>query len=163
MFWDETAPHFSLGRYLGLSIDIGPTLMANNIKEKCQVLHRSKFHALSQDEWEQEECKLKCSSFMESLYQRLVPHSMVRDLVELGAEDTAVWSIWGWIARCWNVPHYGWKQQITPEWGGQDVNTETLPPKRGQSGKRLGRIDPHCGRRYPILRSCTQSRLLNMP
>ena len=31
--------HFTLGRYLGLSIDIGPALMAKVINENGQVLH----------------------------------------------------------------------------------------------------------------------------
>ena len=44
--------------------------------------------ALTQNEWEWEECKKKCSLFMESLCQRLGPFTMMDDLVELGAEDT---------------------------------------------------------------------------
>ena len=67
--------HFRLGRYLGLSIDIGPALMAKIIKESCQVLHWSTYQALTEDEWEWEEYKQECSSFMESLHQRLGPHA----------------------------------------------------------------------------------------
>ena len=62
--------------------------MAKIIKENGQVLHRSMHHALTQEEWEQEECKAEHSSFMESLHQRFGPCAVVRDLVELGAEDT---------------------------------------------------------------------------
>ena len=58
IIWNETAPyphdHFKLGRYLGLSIDIGPALMAKIIKENGQILQRSKYQALTQEEWEQE-------------------------------------------------------------------------------------------------------------
>ena len=90
MFWEETAPyfndHFRLGRYLCPSLDIGPTLMAKIIKENCKVLHRSMYWALTQEEWQ--ECKAKCSFFMASLNQILGPHTEVRDLVELGVEDT---------------------------------------------------------------------------
>ena len=65
LFRDKTAPypndHFKIGRYLGLSIDIGPKMMAKVIKENGQVLLGSTYQALTQDEWEQEECKIKCS------------------------------------------------------------------------------------------------------
>ena len=46
------------------------------------------YQAIPQKVWEQEECKAKHSLFMESLYQRLGPCTEVRDLVELGMEDT---------------------------------------------------------------------------
>ena len=91
MFWDETAPypsdHFRLGRYLGPNIDIVPVLTAKMIKENGQVLCRSTYQDLSQEEWEQEKCNIKCSSFMELLHKRLGPHTMVGDLVKLSAED----------------------------------------------------------------------------
>ena len=73
---------------MGLSIDIGSALMAKIINENGQVLHRSMYQAPTQEEWEWEECKAKCSSFIESLHQRLDPHAEVRDWVELGVEDT---------------------------------------------------------------------------
>ena len=59
--------------YLNTSIDIGPALMEKIMKENGQVLHRSTYWALTQEEWEREECKAECSSFMESLHQRLGP------------------------------------------------------------------------------------------
>ena len=65
---------FRLSRHLGLSIDIGPALMAKIIKEKGPVLHKSMHQALTQDEWEQEKCKAECSLFMESLHWKLGPH-----------------------------------------------------------------------------------------
>ena len=92
MFQDEMAPypnnHFRLGRYLGPSIDIGPALMAKIMKENVQVLQRSIYLALSQEEWEWEECKAKHISFMASLHQKLGPCTELRDLVDLGVEDT---------------------------------------------------------------------------
>ena len=54
MFQDETVlypnDHFRLGRYLGLSIDIFPPLMAEIIKENGQVLHRFTCRAQTQEE-----------------------------------------------------------------------------------------------------------------
>ena len=74
---DKTAPYwnddFKLDRYLGPSIDIGPAVRAKIIEENGQVLHRSMYPALTKEEWELEECKIECSSFMESLHQRLGP------------------------------------------------------------------------------------------
>ena len=72
MFQDKTgafsSDHFRLGRYLGLSIDTGPALQAKIIEEVGQVLHWSLHQALTQEEWEQEECKNEHSLFMESLH-----------------------------------------------------------------------------------------------
>ena len=72
---------FKLGRYLGPSIDICPALTEKNIKEDGQVLHRSTYQALTQDEWEWEECTNEHSLFMESLHQALSPHARSSDLV----------------------------------------------------------------------------------
>ena len=92
MFRYETAPypsnHFTLGRYLGPSIDIVSVLTAKIIKENGQVLHTSMYQALIQEEWEWKECKAEHSLFIMSLYQKLGPHVKLRDLVELGVEDT---------------------------------------------------------------------------
>ena len=92
MFQDEMAlyldDHFRLGRYLSPSIDVGPTFTAKIIKEHSQVLHRSTYCALTQEEWKEEECKQEYSSFMESIHLRFGPHAMVRDQVELSVEDT---------------------------------------------------------------------------
>ena len=43
--------HFKLGRYLGLSVDIGPAMTAKIKKQTRQVVHRSKYQPLTQDEW----------------------------------------------------------------------------------------------------------------
>ena len=68
MFWDETAlypnDHFRLDGYQSLNWDIGPVLMAKIIRENSQVPCRSTYQALTQEEWEQEECKVKHSLFM---------------------------------------------------------------------------------------------------
>ena len=81
--------YFKLGRYLGLSIDIGLVSMAKIIKVSGQFLNGFMYQALNQEEWEQEEYKAEHSLFMESLHQRLGPHAMVRDLVELDVEDVS--------------------------------------------------------------------------
>ena len=57
------------------------------IKSNGQVLHRSTYQALTQEEWVQKECKAEYSLFMESPCQRLGSQAMVRDSVELGTED----------------------------------------------------------------------------
>ena len=60
IFWDEMTSylgdHFNLGRYLGLNINIGPAMMAKIMKENGHVLHRSTYQAITQEEWEHEEC-----------------------------------------------------------------------------------------------------------
>ena len=62
--------------------------------ENRQVLHRSTYQALIQEEWKQEECNAKHSSFMVSLHQKLGPHAELRDLVELGVEDTPQYDLY---------------------------------------------------------------------
>ena len=46
------------------------------------------YQALTQKEWEHEEWKNELSLFMLSLHQTLGPHTVLRDLVELGVEET---------------------------------------------------------------------------
>ena len=92
IFQDKTGSYpndyFTLGRNLGPSIDIGPALMVKIIKENGQILHRSTYWAPTQKEWEWEECKAECSSFMESLHWKLGPCDKLRELVDLGVEET---------------------------------------------------------------------------
>ena len=54
MFCDETAPFpddaLKLGCYLGPSIDVGPAMTAKILMKNGQVLHRSMYQPLTQDE-----------------------------------------------------------------------------------------------------------------
>ena len=54
MFWDETVLFtddvLKLGHYLGPSIDIDPAMIAKNLTENGQVLHRSIYKLLTPDE-----------------------------------------------------------------------------------------------------------------
>ena len=110
--------HFRLGRYLGPSIDIGPVLVAKIIKENSQVLHRSVFQSLTQEEWEEEECKNEHNSFMESLNQMLGPHAVLRDLVKLGVEETPQYE--SYEDKLQNAKTFlmlDEEPEGTPEWG----------------------------------------------
>ena len=53
-FRDTTAPFpdtkYTLGRYLGPSIDVGPAMMAKMLKANGQILHRTTYHALMDHE-----------------------------------------------------------------------------------------------------------------
>ena len=49
--------HFKLGRWLGMSTDVGPAIFAKIIEENGRVPYRSTYQALTQDEWEQDKCK----------------------------------------------------------------------------------------------------------
>ena len=76
--------------YLGPCRVIDLAMMAKIIKENGQIFHMAMYQALTQDKWEQEECKAEHSSLMELLHQRLGPHAMVGDLADLTAEYAAV-------------------------------------------------------------------------
>ena len=80
--------HFRLGRCLGQDISIDPALMAKIIKQNGQVLRKSMYQALTQDEWEWQECKNECSLFMKSLHQALVSCRRLSDFVNLGVGET---------------------------------------------------------------------------
>ena len=43
--------HFKLGRYLGPSIDVGPTMVAKIFTRNGQVLHHSTYQTLAKEEW----------------------------------------------------------------------------------------------------------------
>ena len=77
IFQDKIAPylddHFKLGRYLGPSIDVCPAMMAKILTKNSQVLHRSTYHALTQEDWGSEESKEKSRTFMKSVLCRLSP------------------------------------------------------------------------------------------
>ena len=131
MFWDETAPcldgHFELGRYLRPSIDVDPAMMPKILKENGQVMHKSTYQSLTQDELELEECNEEWSLFMESLYQRLVPCAVAGDLANLGAEDILQYDPYEneslneeAFLICDEEP------EVTPEWGDQYLNAKLL-------------------------------------
>ena len=73
---------------LGLSIDIGPAMMAKIRKENSWVLHGPMCQALTREEWEQVECKEEHNSFMETLHQMLGPSTMVGNQEDMVSEDT---------------------------------------------------------------------------
>ena len=105
--------------------------MAKIIKEKGQVLHRSTYQALTQDEWEQDECKNKCSLFMESLHQTMDPHTSLRDLANLGVEETPQYNPYKDESQnAETFPMLDEEPEGTPEWGDQYVNAVILLPRR---------------------------------
>ena len=119
--------HFRLGRYLGRSIDIGPALIAKIIKQNGQVLYRSMYRALTQDEWRKEECKNKCSSLMDSVHQALGPCTRLSNLVDLGVQETPQYVLYeDKLHNAETFPMLAEEPEITPEWRDQYVNAEKL-------------------------------------
>ena len=51
--------HFKLNIYSGPSIDVGPAMKAKILTKNGQILHKSMYHALTQDEWGSDESKEK--------------------------------------------------------------------------------------------------------
>ena len=134
MFQDKTAAypndHFRLGRYLGLSMNVGPVLKAKIIKKNCPVLHRSTYWELTQDEWEQEECKNERSLFMVSLHKVMCHHMMLRDLVDLGVEETLQYDTdEDESQNAETLPMLDEEPEVTPNRGDQYVNAEIVLPR----------------------------------
>ena len=63
------------------------------MKENGQVIHRSMYQALTQNEWESKEYNQGCRRFMELLNQRLCPAAMVEELAELGVKDMLLYNL----------------------------------------------------------------------
>ena len=55
------------------------------LTRNCHVFHRSRYHALTYEEWEIEKHKGEHITYMESIHQRMGPQAMVDDLLDLGA------------------------------------------------------------------------------
>ena len=134
IFQDKTRAypndHFRLGRYLDLSIDIGPALTMKVIKNNGQVVHRSTYHALTQDEWELEECKNECSLFMESLHQALCYCMRLSDFVDLDMGETPQYDPHDdELQNAETFTMLDEEPKVTTEWGDQYVNAEIMLPR----------------------------------
>ena len=70
-------------------MDVGPEMTAKIVKDNSQVLHRSTYKALDQNEWKQEECRDECRSFIELFHQSLGSWAMVDNLADLGTDNTS--------------------------------------------------------------------------
>ena len=121
--------HFRLGRY-----HIGPWMMAKIIKQNSQVFHRSMYQALTQEEYEWEECTAKHSLFIESLYHRLGPCAMVGDLIDLVQR---IYCSLSYDDNSQNVemsPILDEELEVTPEQ--EEHECRSITPERGQNGQR---------------------------
>ena len=73
---------------------------------------------------------------MELLYQRLGPHAMMGDLVELGAEDTLQFDPYEDESQnAKTFPILDEEPEVTLKWGGQYVNAEILLPRRDKMAR----------------------------
>ena len=73
-------PKMVLGRYLGPSIDIGPAMTAKILKANGQVVYRSTYRALTEEEWVSEDEKKERQTFDESVETKLGPKMNWEDL-----------------------------------------------------------------------------------
>ena len=83
---------------------------------------------------------------MEPLHQRLGPHAMGRDLVDLGVEYTLQYDPYEDESKnAKTFPILDEEPEVPQEWRHQYLNTETLPPERGQNGQSLrGTLEGKC-------------------
>ena len=88
------------------------------------------YQALTKKNQEWDECKAEQSFLMELLHQRLGPHAMLGDLVELGAEDTPQYDPYADDSQNAETFHMlDEEPEVTPKWGDQYMNAEILLPK----------------------------------
>ena len=96
------------------------------------------YQALTQEEWEWEECKVEHSLFMECLHQWFHFCGIVKDLVELGVEGTMLSE----ITKCQNIPNFGQRTRGNPRVGGA---MSTFKTNKGQNGQWLsGLLEAKC-------------------
>ena len=81
-------PKMQLGRYLGPSIDVGPAMTAKILKANGQVVHRSTYRALTEDEWASSEEANERAAFNKSVEDKLGPKMNPEDLVADDIETT---------------------------------------------------------------------------
>ena len=77
-----------LGRYLVLSIDIGPAVTVNIIKSNGEVVHWSTCQALLSEELESTEQQTVREAFKSSVAIKFVSGATVEGFDQLGAVDT---------------------------------------------------------------------------
>ena len=89
-FWDTLVSFpddkVVLGRYLGPSIDVGPAMTAKLLKANGQVVHRSTYRALTDQEMASDEEKQARKDFDEKVAQKLGPSIKWPDLPAEDAE-----------------------------------------------------------------------------
>ena len=92
VFQDETAPFpddvLKLGPYLRPIIDISPAITTKILAENRQVLHRSTYKPLNQDESLDKDRSDAQEQFMARVYERLGSWVLPRELEDIGLEST---------------------------------------------------------------------------
>ena len=71
-----------LGRWLGLSTDIGPALCANIVKENGRCIYRSSYRHLTEDEQNSPEERKKRESYDQMIHSRLGSPARIQDFEE---------------------------------------------------------------------------------
>ena len=90
-----------------------------------QVHHRSTYQVLTQDEWDKEENIKEHMTSMESAHQRFGPQDMVKDLIDLGEEDTSLYD--PYENNCWNEETFSKIKEELKE--GPELETTMLTQK----------------------------------
>ena len=95
--------------------------MAKIMKKNGQVLHRSIYQALTQDEWEQDILfhGIPTLEVWSTWWDERLNRNGCRG-------NIAVWYIWGQITEHWNISHFGGRTRGNPRVGNQYVNTKIL-------------------------------------
>ena len=92
MFQDETAMFsndvMKLGCYLWSSIDVDPAIIAKILTKNGQVLHRSTYQPLTQDELLDKDGLDAQEYLMSIVYDKLGSCVLPRESKDLGLEDT---------------------------------------------------------------------------
>ena len=119
VFFRDTAVSYPddrevLGRYLGPSIDVGPAMTAKILKENGQVVHRSTYRPLTQDEIDSREEQLVRDAFDKSVKEKLGPEAKRTDFDDDPDVETPTFDVYadgddGEITRAPDA------EEVTPE------------------------------------------------
>lgn len=156
MFRDTTAPFPEddkiLGRWLGPSIDIGPAMSAKILKSNGEIVHRSTFRELTQEELESEEGKVARRLFDEQIALKLGQPSTEEDFEDVPDTETPRFNLYedDDAKQQPSAPSDEEKPYVllglegtidsipTPEEGDEFVNATILLPRA--SGQSRGRV-----------------------
>ena len=137
-FPDEKA---QLGRYLGPSIDVGPAMCAKILKANGEVVYRSTYSPLTEDQINDPEHKQWRNLFNESVKRRLGDPCTVEDLADDPVEegyDAPEYDLYEDDEE--NHEHVPDEDDVTPEGNDEYVNAYVVLPHNGvETSARVAR------------------------
>ena len=92
-----------VGKYLGPEIDVDPAITANIMNENGEVVHRSTYHGLKEDEWTNKDHILLRKEFDKKIKHRFGRDIYPDNFPEVNLEDTPLYDMYEYDPQMWRV------------------------------------------------------------